>query len=151
MRALLTALSLALVASLAHAQNTPVGLWKTIDDDGKTEKSLVRIFEEGGVVFGKIEQIFAEKDRNANCEKCKDERKGKPVLGMLIIRNLKQDSDDPALWLSRRRHPRPRQGRGLQDPSASDRRRQAPGSAWLYRCAAVRAHADLGAHAISTR
>lgn len=98
MRALLTALSLALVASLAHAQNTPVGLWKTIDDDGKTEKSLVRIFEEGGVVFGKIEQIFAEKDRNANCEKCKDERKGKPVLGMLIIRNLKQDSDDPALW-----------------------------------------------------
>jgi len=98
MRALLTALSLALVASLAHAQNTPVGLWKTIDDDGKTEKSLVRIVEAGGILTGTIEKIFEVAKQDANCEKCKDERKGKPVLGMIIIRNLKQDSDDQSLW-----------------------------------------------------
>jgi len=43
--------TLAFVAqSLAFAQATPVGLWKTIDDDGKTEKSLVRISESGGDV-----------------------------------------------------------------------------------------------------
>ena len=40
-----TLITLALVASAgtALAQATPVSLWKTIDDETKTEKSFVRI------------------------------------------------------------------------------------------------------------
>ena len=49
------ALTLSLSSLVAMAQMTPVGLWKTIDDDGKTEKSLVRITESGGVLSGTIE------------------------------------------------------------------------------------------------
>ena len=40
--------ALALGVSAAWAQASPVGVWKTIDDDGKTEKSLVRISDSGG-------------------------------------------------------------------------------------------------------
>ena len=40
------------VVGSAQAQLTPVGLWKTIDDDGKTEKSLVRITEKDGALSG---------------------------------------------------------------------------------------------------
>jgi len=40
----LLAIAALLAASLAHAQ-TPVGLWKTIDDETKQEKSYVRIVE----------------------------------------------------------------------------------------------------------
>jgi hypothetical protein len=47
-----------LAHALAFAQANPVGLWKTIDEDGKTEKSLVRITETGGVFSGKIEKVF---------------------------------------------------------------------------------------------
>ena len=91
MKALIT---LALLAPcLALAQATPVGLWKTIDDDGKTEKSLVRISEQGGALFGRIEKIFEADKQNEVCEKCTDERKGKPVLGMTIIRNAKKTDD----------------------------------------------------------
>lgn len=83
----------------AWAQNTPVGLWKTIDDDGKTEKSLVRITDGGGgVLSGKIEKIFDPAKQDSKCDKCTDERKDKPVLGMVILRNSKQDVDDKEAW-----------------------------------------------------
>jgi uncharacterized protein (DUF2147 family) len=82
----------------ASAQNTPVGLWKTIDDDGKTEKSLVRISEAGGVLTGKVEKIFDATKQDSKCEQCSDERKDKPVLGMTILRNLKPDDADKETW-----------------------------------------------------
>ena len=84
--------------SLAFAQATPAGLWKTIDDDGKTEKSLVRITDAGGVLSGKIEKIFEAGKQDSKCDKCTDERKDKPIVGLTIIRNVKQDADDKELW-----------------------------------------------------
>jgi uncharacterized protein (DUF2147 family) len=89
---------LAFSSACAMAQMTPVGLWKTIDDDGKTEKSLVRISDSGGVLSGTIEKIFDAAKQDAKCDKCSDERKDKPVLGMTIIRNARQDADDKTLW-----------------------------------------------------
>jgi uncharacterized protein (DUF2147 family) len=85
-------------AGTAWAQGTPVGLWKTIDDDGKTEKSLVRITDGGGVLTGKIEKIFDPAKQDSKCDKCSDERKDKPVLGMVILRNAKQDAEDKDTW-----------------------------------------------------
>ena len=75
-----------------------MGLWKTIDDDGKTEKSLVRITESAGVLTGKIEKIFEAGKQDSTCDKCTDDRKDQPVLGMVILRNLKQDTDDKEVW-----------------------------------------------------
>jgi len=82
----------------AMAQNTPAGLWKTIDDDGKTEKSLVRITDAGGVITGKVEKIFDPAKANAKCEKCEGELKDQPVVGMAIITNVKQDPEETNLW-----------------------------------------------------
>jgi hypothetical protein len=45
----LTAVALSMASLSAFAQTSPVGLWKTIDDDTKKEKSLVRITESNGV------------------------------------------------------------------------------------------------------
>ena len=93
------ALVLSLAAAVASAQMTPVGLWKTIDDDGKTEKSLVRIVDGGNGVSGRIEKLLDPKDDpNDVCDKCTDDRKGKPIIGLTILRNLKQSADDKTLW-----------------------------------------------------
>ena len=94
----LATLALTLSCIGAQAQMTPVGLWKTIDDDGKTEKSLVRISESGGVLTGTVEKIFNPAKQDEKCDKCSDERKDKPVLGMTIIRNVRQDADDKSIW-----------------------------------------------------
>ena len=75
MRLLIVTLALVLGAGTAAAQITPVGLWKTIDDDGKTEKSLVRIVDSGGAVSGRIEKLLDPKDNpNDVCDKCTDDR-----------------------------------------------------------------------------
>ena len=81
----------ALVPLAAAAQASPAGLWKTIDDDGKTEKSLVRIAESGGVLTGRIEKLLDPSTRpDAVCDKCADERKDQPLVGLPILRNLKR-------------------------------------------------------------
>jgi uncharacterized protein (DUF2147 family) len=98
MKRIAASLILALSGVCAMAQMTPVGLWKTIDDDGKTEKSLVRITESGGVLTGTIEKIFDPAKQDAKCDLCTDDRKDKPVQGMAIIRNVRQDADDKTLW-----------------------------------------------------
>ena len=100
MRAVVRCLAVCLTfaAGAAFAQGTPVGLWKTIDDDGKTEKSLVRIAENGGVLSGRIEKVFDPNNQGAKCEKCTDARKDQPVVGLTIIRNVKQDAEDKDVW-----------------------------------------------------
>jgi len=70
---------------------TPAGLWKTIDDATGTERSFVRIVEVNGEFRGTVEKIFARPDDNPGhlCDKCKGDRKDKPVIGMTILWGLK--------------------------------------------------------------
>ncbi len=89
MKKLLITALLALTGTV-WAQATPVGLWKTIDDETKAEKSLVRITETGGVLTGKIEKLLDPAKADARCDKCTDARKDQPVLGMAIIGGVKK-------------------------------------------------------------
>ena len=98
MKTLLASLLLAAAAGTAWAQATPAGLWKTIDDDTMAEKSLVRITDAGGVYTGKVEKILTDK-ADAKCTECTDARKDQPVQGMVILRDIKQDASDKALWV----------------------------------------------------
>lgn len=79
----------------AHAQgtDTPVGLWKNIDDATKQPKALIRIIEQGGQLIGRIEKVLTDKP-DAVCEACTDDRKGKPVQGMTILTGLKKDGEE---------------------------------------------------------
>ena len=87
-------LALALACGLAAAQATPAGLWKTVDDSTKKEKSLVRIVESGGVYTGRVEKVIdPDSPKDAVCKDCTDDRKDKPVVGMTIIRNMKASGD----------------------------------------------------------
>ena len=98
-RHLIAALGLGLFAALAHAQATPAGLWKTIDDETKKEKSLIRVTESSGVFTGKLEKLLdPEAKADAVCDKCSDERKDKPLVGMTLIRSVKQSDSDKGRW-----------------------------------------------------
>ena len=96
------ALAVALLAAAAAAgaqATSPVGAWKTIDDATKKEKSIVRIVESNGVYSGRIEKLLeTTMPADAVCKECTDERKDKPVVGMTIIRNMKQSADDKAVF-----------------------------------------------------
>jgi uncharacterized protein (DUF2147 family) len=98
MKQLIAAGLLATATTLALAQATPAGLWKTIDDETKAEKSLVRITDNGGVFTGKVEKILTDK-ADAKCVECTDERKGQPVQGMTILRGIKPDANEKGTWV----------------------------------------------------
>ncbi|MDZ7938357.1 MAG: DUF2147 domain-containing protein [Rhodoferax sp.] len=84
-----TTLALTFAASAAMAQMTPVGLWKTIDDNDGTAKSEIRIVENGGVVSGKLERDLNPKAKpDDKCVECKDDRKDQPIVGLELIRGL---------------------------------------------------------------
>ncbi len=97
MKKLLTAVALLAWASLAAAQGSPVGLWKTIDDETKQEKSFVRIVEASGALVGKIEKLLDPAKQDSVCDKCSDGRQGQKVLGMTIIEGVKKNADE-AFW-----------------------------------------------------
>ena len=91
---------LAATAFAAAAQSTsPAGAWKTIDDATKKEKSVVRIVDNGGVYNGRIEKLLETTIApDAVCKECTDDRKDKPVVGLLIVRNMKQSADDKSVF-----------------------------------------------------
>jgi uncharacterized protein (DUF2147 family) len=98
MKTLFASLLLCAATGTALAQATPSGLWKTIDDETKAEKSLVRITDNGGVLTGKVEKILTDK-ADAKCVECTDERKGQPVQGMTILRGIKPDASEKGTWV----------------------------------------------------
>ena len=96
---ILLALGLLLAGAAAFAQATPAGLWKTIDDNTKKERSLIRISEAAGVYTGRLEKALdPDAKPGAVCEKCTDERKGQPLIGMALIRNTRQNADDKEIF-----------------------------------------------------
>jgi uncharacterized protein (DUF2147 family) len=93
----LTLITAALASVGAAAQDgTPVGVWKTIDDQSGKPKSLIRISENKGEFRGKIEKLFREpaEDPNPKCDKCDGTLKDQPILGMTILIGMKQDGDE---------------------------------------------------------
>lgn len=74
--------------------NSPVGLWKTIDDKSGKAKSLVRIYEQDGLLFGRIEKLLTPGKEDSTCAKCKDERKDQPLVGLLIMRHARFVGDE---------------------------------------------------------
>jgi uncharacterized protein (DUF2147 family) len=89
MRLTVLAAVLAGSALSAMAQNTPVGLWKTISDKDGSVTSEVRVVDNAGVLSGRIERTFrTDVKADAKCDLCKDDRKDQPIIGLEIIRGL---------------------------------------------------------------
>ncbi|MES2630010.1 MAG: DUF2147 domain-containing protein [Bacteroidota bacterium] len=81
-----------LVSIVGYTQS-PVGKWKTVDDETGKVKSVVEIYEKGGKLYGKVIKLFRAPnlDQNPSCQNCTGDRKGAKILGLEIIRGLKKD------------------------------------------------------------
>lgn len=92
---LLLATAAAVAPAIAYAQATPVGVWKTIDDKTGTERAQLRITETGGVLSAKIEKLLAaDAKQDGVCDKCTDDRKDKPMIGLEVVRGVTKASSD---------------------------------------------------------
>jgi uncharacterized protein (DUF2147 family) len=81
------ALFTASLTSASGSESTsPVGSWKTIDDENGHVKSIVQITEDNGELTGKVVRVL-ESDRGPHpvCTACTGDRKDKPIEGMTIM------------------------------------------------------------------
>jgi len=97
---------------LASAQNlSPTGLWKTVDDKTHKTRGTIRLFEKDGAIFGRIESSLDPKEAFDVCDKCDGDRKNKPIIGLLVLRDMKRKGAEYV-------------GGDILDPD----------SGWIYRC-----------------
>ncbi len=86
------AIFFAISASSVFAQS-PVGNWKTVDDNTGEAKSHVTIYEKNGMLFAKISKLLSDPE-DSKCDKCPGDLKDKPVLGMVIMWDMEKDDDE---------------------------------------------------------
>ncbi|MGA2187381.1 MAG: DUF2147 domain-containing protein [Steroidobacteraceae bacterium] len=95
--ALLSAVLLAVIPAMAcycADASSPIGVWKTFDDKTGKARAIVRIYDQDGKLFGRIEQSFTPGADHRVCVPCTDERKDRAIIGLIIIRNMKQDGNE---------------------------------------------------------
>lgn len=99
------------IPALAAAEPTPVGLWKSIDDATHKPRAFIRLYEQAGEIFGRVESSVDPNDPTEFCTRCDGDRKNKPVIGMVILRHMKKHGAEYS-------------GGDILDPD----------SGWVYRC-----------------
>ena len=93
MRKFVLIFTLLLPLFLSYGQSV-LGRWKSIDDiTGKTV-GVIEIYEKNGKIYGKIVEILIAKDKDKMCDMCTGDDKGKPILGLVILKGLEKDGDE---------------------------------------------------------
>ncbi|MDE0772820.1 MAG: DUF2147 domain-containing protein [Salibacteraceae bacterium] len=89
-------LVLVITSSLAFSQNANdvIGKWKTIDDETGEAKSIVELYKVGNKLQGKVIQILNPAKVDNVCTLCEDNRKGKRIQGMIIVKDMVWDVDE---------------------------------------------------------
>ena len=98
MKNVVGSLALALVFVMAHvaaAADSPAGKWKTVNEKTGKSESEVEIYEQGGKMFGKIVSLAepTEDGKPKVCKKCEGADKGKPIIGLVIMKDLALSGD----------------------------------------------------------
>lgn len=82
---------LVLLSTALFAQS-PVGIWKTIDDNTGEARSHIEIYEQGGEFYGKIIKLL-DVGPETLCEQCPGDKKNTPLIGLVIIEKVKAFKD----------------------------------------------------------
>lgn len=84
---------LLLNTAIAKTVDEPTGLWKAHNDEG-APTGFIRVTQKAGVYTGVIENGLPDVTEEQFCTACKGARKGQPLIGMTIIKNVKANGDE---------------------------------------------------------
>ena len=90
--------SLAFLAVAAFAlpasadTGSPLGKWRTFDPDTGAPKTVVEITETGDTLTGTIVELLD--DGETTCSQCDGDRKNQPLVGMVILWDVKPKGDE---------------------------------------------------------
>lgn len=76
---------------------SPIGKWQTIDDVTGKVRSTVEVYESGGKLYGVVRALHnrtADEDADPICTVCPGSRKGKKVIGMIVLSGLTKSGNE---------------------------------------------------------
>jgi uncharacterized protein (DUF2147 family) len=86
--------------SAIAATDSPVGNWRTIDDETGQAKSIVQITDSNGELQAHVVKLLNRSPEDiardgvvALCKKCSGARKDKPIEGLNIMWGVRKDDD----------------------------------------------------------
>jgi hypothetical protein len=79
-----------LFAATAQTPDPTIGKWKTFDDETGKAMSITEVYRtKSGSIAAKVVETLNKP--NALCEKCDGKDKGKPIIGMMVFWDMKQE------------------------------------------------------------
>ena len=91
MRKLILAAALASLAFSAAAQQSPIGKWKTLDDQTGKVMTISEVYEtKNGTLAAKIVEAVGVP---ATCTTCSGKNANKPMVGIVTLWDLKANKD----------------------------------------------------------
>ena len=85
---ILAALAVLLLATPVLAQSSPVGTWRTIDEETNQPKSIVRVYERNGTIHGEIVRLLPE---GRTCIDCAPRFNGQTLRGTEILSGFRRN------------------------------------------------------------
>lgn len=80
--------------SITINAQTIFGKWNSTNEETGNIDSIIEVYEKDGKAFAKVIEIKGSTRKNAVCEKCEDENKNKPILGLNILTGLQENEDE---------------------------------------------------------
>lgn len=95
MKILTTSRILGILALLAFAlpamAQSPLGTWRTIDDEDGEPKSHIQIYEQGGKLFGRVLSLLPA---GRLCTPCAAQFEGSNMQGVVVLRDMEANGDE---------------------------------------------------------
>jgi uncharacterized protein (DUF2147 family) len=91
---LLSAFIAALISQNSYAEDSPVGIWTTIDDATHQARAAIQIVEKDHTLSGTLIDLRNPADRDKICTKCEGDQKDRPLLGIKILSGLRKTGEN---------------------------------------------------------
>lgn len=80
-----------MVSTKAAEAVSPVGLWEAFDTHSGKATGRMIIYQEGDLFFGRNAALSPSDRAGERCTHCQDERNEQPLIGLVIMRNMRFD------------------------------------------------------------
>ncbi|MBT4413600.1 MAG: DUF2147 domain-containing protein [Polaribacter sp.] len=93
MKKTLISLTFLIITASINAQNI-FGKWHSTNENTGEVDSVIEVYKKDGKAFAKVVDIKDAARKDAVCEKCEDENKNRPILGLNILTGLEKDGEE---------------------------------------------------------
>ncbi|MBT3742659.1 hypothetical protein SAMN04487762_1736 [Polaribacter sp. Hel1_33_78] len=93
MKKILISFTFLIITASINAQNI-FGKWHSTNENTGEVDSVIEVYKKDGKAFAKVVDIKDAARKDAVCEKCEDENKNRPILGLNILTGLEKDGEE---------------------------------------------------------